>query len=112
MGAHTSMLAFESPLLMALMALSSLTVWLLLWRKARAGYMLLLLGGWTALCLYWSLLAVSAGPAPILVRADIALWVRVLGIVAAVVMEAGKLLMLWRMMRTGEAERRREKEGA
>ena len=95
------MLAFESPLLLALMALSSTAVWLLLWRRARAPYMLLLLGGWLGLCMYWAMLAISAGPAPMVARGDIAVAVRVLGIVVAAVIEAGKLLLLLRMWRNG-----------
>ena len=101
MEAHTSMLAFESPLLLALMALSSSAVWLLLWKRTRARYMLLLLPGWLGLCVYWSLLAVSAGPAPVIARGDIAVAVRVLGVVVAVIMETGKVLMLLRMWRNG-----------
>ena len=65
-------LAFESALILALSALFSAGVWLLLGRRARAGYMLLLGGGWLLLCLYWSLLAVSSGPAPVLPRGSIA----------------------------------------
>ena len=102
MEAHTSMLAFESPLLLALMALSSVCVWLLLWLRTRAGYMLLMLPGWLLLCVYWSLLAVSAGPAPALDRGGIAVTVRVLGIAAAVLLAAGKLLLFWRMARNGK----------
>ena len=102
MEAHTSMLAFESPLMLALMALSSSAVWLLLWRRSRAPYMLLLLAGWLGLCLYWSLLAISAGPAPVLPRADIAVAVRALGVLVALVIAAGKLCMLARMFRNGK----------
>ena len=96
------MLAFESTLVLALMALSSAAVWLLLWRRARAPYMLLLLAGWLGLCLYWSLLAISAGPAPVLPRADIAVVVRALGILVALVIAAGKVCMLARMFRNGK----------
>jgi hypothetical protein len=54
------------------MALSSAAVWLLLWRRARAPYMLLLLAGWLGLCLYWSMLAISSGPAPVVDRTIVA----------------------------------------
>ena len=104
MGAHTSMLAFESPLMLALMALSSSAVWLLLWRRSRAPYMLLLLAGWLGLCLYWSMLAISAGPAPVLPRGDIAVAVRVLGVVVALVIVAGKILLLRQMWRNGRRD--------
>ena len=102
METHTSMLAFESALVLALMALSSAAVWLLLWRRSRAPYMLLLLAGWLGLCLYWSLLAISAGPAPVVDRTIVAVAVRVLGIVVALVIAAGKLCMLARMFRNGK----------
>ena len=104
MEAHTSMLAFESPLMLALMALSSSAVWLLLWRRSRAPYMLLMLAGWLGLCLYWSMLAISAGPAPVLPRGDIAVAVRVLGVVVALVIVAGKILLLRQMWRNGRRD--------
>lgn len=100
---HTSMLAFEAPFLLALMALSSTTIWMMLWCKTRTLYMLPLAGGWALLCLYWSLLAISAGPAPVVGRADSALWVRVVGLAAALVLEAGKVAMLWRLWRNGNS---------
>ena len=102
-GVHTSMLAFESPLLLAVMALASAAVWLLFWQRSRTPYMLLLALGWAWLCLYWSLLAVSAGPAPLLSRADLAMPVCALGIAAAVALLAGKALLLRRMWRNGKA---------
>lgn len=98
------MLAFESALLLALMALSSAAVWLLLWRSTRTRYMLLLLAGWLGLCIYWAMLAISAGPAPMVARGDIAVAVRVLGIIVAAVIEAGNLLMLRQMWRNGKAQ--------
>ena len=72
MGAHTGMLAFESPLLLSIVALLSGGIWLLLWTRTHIRYMLLLMAGWWLLCCYWGLLAVSAGPAPVLARGDIA----------------------------------------
>lgn len=103
--AHTSMLAFLSSFALALMALSSTAIWLMLWSRTRTGYMLPLAFGWGLLCAYWSLLAISAGPAPVLARVEIASIVREWGLVAAVVMEAGKIAMLWRLWRNGAAER-------
>lgn len=99
MGVHTSMLAFESPLLLSVTALVSGGIWLLLWTRTRIGYMLLLMLGWWLLCGYWSLLAISAGPAPVLSRGEIAVSVRLTGISAAAVLACGKIVMLWRWWR-------------
>lgn len=101
-GARASLLALESPLALALMGLASAMVWLLLWRRSGMSYMLPLAAGWFGLCLYWSLLAVSAGPLPVVARAELAFWVRLLGLGAAGVMSAGKLLLLLHMWRNGK----------
>jgi hypothetical protein len=102
METHTSMLAFESALVLALMALSSAAVWLLLWWRSRVFYMLLLLVGWLGLCFYWLLLAILVGFASVVDRTDVMVAVRVLGIVVALVIAAGKLCMLARMFRNGK----------
>lgn len=101
MGVHTGMLAFESPLLLSVTALVSGGIWLLLWTRTRISYMLLLAAGWWLLCCYWGLLAISAGPAPLLARADIGSSVRLAGIGAAAVLAGGKGIMLWRWWRAG-----------
>lgn len=113
MGAHTGMLAFESPLLLSIVALLSGGIWLLLWTRTHIRYMLLLMAGWWLLCCYWGLLAVSAGPAPVLARGDIALSVRLTGIGAAVALAGGKAVMLWRWWRADRCCReRRAGDGA
>ena len=94
---HETTLAFESPFLLAIMALSSSIVWLMLCRRTHARYMLLLAAGWAALCAYWSLLAISAGPSPVMGRGEIAVLARGLGIAAAAMLSGGKLLMLRRL---------------
>jgi len=104
-GYHMTILALESPLSLAMMALLSALVWSLLWRRTRAPYMLLSVAGWVVLCLYFSLLAISAGPAPVIVRGDITQPVRVLGILAAALLAGGKLWMLWGMLEWREARR-------
>ena len=100
------MLAFESPMLLAVTALFCAATHLLRWRRDGERYRLPLVGGWFALCIYWSLLAISAGPAPVLSRAYIAMVVRVLGILAACLMLTGGGLMLWRMVCNGRARAR------
>ena len=71
-GAYIHAGWFESALVLALMALSSAAVWLLLW-AALARPMLLLLAGWLGLCLFTGrMLAISAGPAPVVDRTIVA----------------------------------------
>lgn len=101
MGVHTGMLSFESPLLLSVMALVSGGIWLLLWTRTHIGYMLLLASGWLLLCCYWGMLAISAGPAPVLARGEIAASVRLMGVGAAAVLAGGKGVMLWRWWRAG-----------
>lgn len=96
---HTSLLAFESPLFMAVVGLLCAAVWLLMWRHVRCVYMLLIFAAWLLLCVHWLLLAVSAGPEPVWSRADMALAVRVLGVVGMAVMGLGTLALLRRMIR-------------
>lgn len=101
MGAHTGMLAFESPLLLSVTALVSGWIWLLMWSRTHVAYMLSIAAGWWLLCVYWGLLAISAGPAPELSRTELALMVRVIGVTAALTLAGGKAVMLWRMWRAG-----------
>jgi len=96
------MLAFESSLALAIMALAFAATQLLFWRQTRARYLLFWLAGWLVLCIYWSLLAVSAGPAPVIARGDIALIVRLLGLAAVFVMLSGLLLLLLCLRRNGK----------
>ena len=102
-GVHTSMLAFESPLLLSVMALSSALGCLLLWQRLRAAYLLCFFTGWLLLCVYWALLAISAGPTPLLSRADLVLPVRVLGLFVFGVMIMGNALMAVRLLRVSAA---------
>lgn len=108
MGVHTGMLSFESPLLLSIMALVSGGIWLLLWTRTRIGYMLLLASGWWLLCIYWGLLAVSAGPAPALSRGEIAITVRSVGLAAVATLAGGKGVMLWRWWRAERCCKQKE----
>jgi len=98
---HASDLAFETALALALTALFSSGVCLLAWRRMRTGCMLLLGVGWGLLCLHWSLLAVSAGPSPVVPRDDIVLFVRIAGLSAVGPTMAGGIAFLRRMLRNG-----------
>ena len=89
------MLALEANWFAALVAVLSAAIWLVIWARSRQGYALLCAGGWLGLCIYWSLLAISAGPQPVLVRGSIALVVRVLLVLAAAALGGGKLWLAW-----------------
>lgn len=102
------MLAFESPLLLSIIALVSGSVWLMLWTRTRIWYMLLSVIGWWLLCVYWGMLAISAGPSPILDRGDVALAVRLIGIVAGIVLLVGKSAILWFWWRADKCTRRED----
>ena len=91
------MLAFESALVLALMALSSAAVWLLLWRAACPTCCCCWRAGWgcasTGPC--WRFRPARAGGGSTICRGRCAPCV--LGIVVALVIAAGKLCMLARM---------------
>lgn len=94
MGVHVTWGAFAVNVAASIASLAFATLWLIAWRRARAGYMLLLAVGWFGLCVYWGLLAVSAGPDPVLSRANIATMVRYLLLVSMAAMAAGKVALL------------------
>ena len=79
---HNSIGAFEVNAAAALVALLAAVVRLASWRKTGHGYMLWLCAGWLGLCVYFSLLAISAGPAPVLRRTDVIVTARALCLVA------------------------------
>ena len=92
---HVSMLALEANWFGAMVALLSAALWIVIWRRVRHPYALLCAWGWAGLCVYWSLLAVSAGPAPMVARAHIALIVRVLLVGSMAALGGGKLWLTW-----------------
>lgn len=96
---HVSTGAFAVNVFMSIVSLAATVIWLLMWRHARCGYMLLLCAGWAGLCLYWSLIAVSAGSNPVWSRADLALAIRAVLLVSGAVLVWGKIALLrtaWR----------------
>ena len=102
---HMGPLAFWSPLALSVACFVAGGVWLMLWTRSRAGYMLLSVLMWWALCGYFALLTVSAGAAPVVTRAVVAGMVREWGFVAAalIMLAKGALLLVWR--RSGRAAR-------
>lgn len=101
---HATFLALEANWFAAIVALLSASIWLVLWQRSRQGYSLACALGWMGLCAYWSLIAISAGPAPWVSRDDVALPVRALLIVSMGAMLAGKGVFLWRAWRLGRCD--------
>jgi hypothetical protein len=102
------MLAFWSPLFLSIVCLLASGVWLMLWSRQRAAYMLPTALSWLAFCAYFALLAVSAGQAPVVDRGDIAPLVRVWGFIVGGVVLVGKWLLLVALWRNGKAARRED----
>lgn len=96
---HVSMWAVEVNILAAVGALLSAAIWLFAWRKTRQRYMLPLTASWLGLALYWSLIAVSAGPAPMWSRANLALVVRGILLLSVLLMVGGKVALVRLAMR-------------
>ena len=102
---HMGALAFWSPLALSVACFVAGGIWLMLWTRSRAAYMMLSVLTWWALCGYFALLTVSAGAVPVVTRGDIAGVERQWGFVAAFLIVAAKagLLLVWR--RSGRAAR-------
>ena len=68
--------AFEINIYAAAVSMFAVVVSFALWRKLRCRYMLPFMLGWWGMVAYWSLLAITAGPAPAIARGDIAAPIR------------------------------------
>lgn len=91
--------AYEVNLIASIAALAFALLWLIAWIRTRCAYMLPLAAGWLGLCVYWGLIAVSAGVEPMLSRAAIATAVRELLLVSVGLLALGKgalLRLAWR----------------
>ena len=62
----------------------------------RQGYYLPLSLGWLGLCVYWSLIAISAGPNPVWPRADIATPIRLLLLVSMATLALGNAMQVFK----------------
>lgn len=72
------MLAYEAPLVCSLASFAAAMLFLLSWRiGARPWWILVAVGGWLSWTIYFALLAITAGPAPMIARGDIVPMVRV-----------------------------------
>jgi hypothetical protein len=94
MGVHVTWGAFSVNAAASIAALLFCLIWLFAWRRLRYAYTFLLAGGWLGLCAYWGLLAISAGPAPVIERGAIVVPVRATLLVSMGLLLAGKLAML------------------
>lgn len=94
MGVHVTWGAFSVNAAASIAALLFALIWLYAWRRMRYAYALLLAGGWLGLCAYWGLLAISAGPAPVIERGSIVVPVRATLLVSMALLLAGKLALL------------------
>lgn len=92
---HVSIGAFEVNAVASVGALLFGGVWLLMWQRARTGYMLLLAAGWCALCIYWGLIAISAGYAPVWTRAELSPYIRATLLLAVLLLAWGKVALMW-----------------
>jgi hypothetical protein len=100
---HVGFLAQESATVASAMSLVFAAIILFAWLLGfRAWWMLFGAGGLLGLCVYWGMLAVSAGPAPVVSRADIALWVRVVLLVAFLLLTVAFGLIAGRLWRWGK----------
>lgn len=110
MGVHVTWGAFSVNAAASVAALLFALIWLFAWRRMRYAYTFLLAAGWLGLCVHWGLLAISAGPAPVIDRAAIVVPVRATLAVSMALLLAGKvtwLVMACRVHRcmTGGANR-------
>ena len=84
------MLAFEAPLICALTTFGAAILFFFSWRiGVRPWWVLVAVFGWLSWTIYFSLLAISAGPSPILDRGDMAPMVRWAELIG------GVLLAIW-----------------
>lgn len=88
------MLAFEAPFLCALTSFSAALMFIYAWRiGSRPWFIVVGAFGWLSWTIYFGLLAITAGPAPMLDRNDIAPMVRLAELFGGMLIAAW--LLLW-----------------
>lgn len=88
------MLAFEAPFVCALVCFAAALLFFLSWRiGARPWWVLVAVMGWLSWTIYFALLAITAGPAPMLSRQEITPMVRWAELIGAVLIAVW--LMYW-----------------
>ena len=84
------MFAFEIPLFCSLVTFAAAWLFCMSWRiKLRPWWVLVAMFGWLSWTIYFALLAISAGPAPVLNRADIAFMIHLAEVLGAL------LIAIW-----------------
>ncbi len=98
---HPGVLAFLSSLFLSIVCFLTGGIWLMIWTRSRSGYMLPSALSWWALCIYFGMLAVSAGSAPAVTRGDIALMIRLWGFAVGALVLGAKITLLCVWWRAG-----------
>lgn len=101
-----SSLAFYSPLFLSIACFLAGGIWLMLWTRQSTRYMLPTALSWYALCVYFGMLAVSGGGAPIVERTEIAGVLRLWGFFTGALILTSKVLLLRAWWKGGKAARR------
>lgn len=91
---HSGPGAFEINSLAAVCALIFAGLWIMGWSKTRISYMMILSVGWFGLCMYWSMLAITAGSNPVWDRVQLAPYIRFALAVSVSIQLVGKMAMM------------------
>jgi hypothetical protein len=86
--------AYQVNLYAATAALFSAFIWIVAWWRTRYAYMLLAALGWLGLCVYWGLVAVTAGPEPPVDFRAVIGYIRAALFIGITCVSAGKLAWL------------------
>ena len=92
--------AFEINIYAAAVSMFAVVVSFAIWRKMRSRYMLPFVLGWWGMVAYWSLLAITAGPAPVIARGDIAAPIRGIEMIMMTAFLWGFVAQAWALVRS------------
>ena len=109
MEPHTAPLSFWAPLAMSVLSLLRGGLKMVLWRRAREVHLLMSAFSWWGLCVYFALLAISAGGSPIFTRGSIAVNIRLWLAATALMIAASTILLVCKLLSNG---REQEKESS
>lgn len=91
--------AFQINIYAAAVSMFAMVVSFAIWRKMRCRYMLPFVLGWWGMVAYWSLLAITAGPAPVIARGDIAAPIRGIELIMMSAFLWGFVAQAWALAR-------------
>lgn len=101
---HISTLAFESVFLASILFVDlAITIAIITAAGRRPQYTWLLAAGFLGLSVYFGLLAITAGAAPIWQRTEMAIWIRAILMVVIVCMAAWGMCLVGEMVRRGRS---------